>query len=218
LTRLFGAARRVAESAASVKLRRICREQDESRYSNEATNSSGSHPVRVLIQALRERQGSVNVFSSQSLCSGNRRVGNSQSASVLARVRRGVHVCMLSSLQVHSAKGNLLPSWSDDGRLTVSEWRCANGGIRDTHRRATRGRGGHVRAPHRHVTRRRGGYDRRGLGRPLLQRRVLSPAERYSAAVGDTGQVVRALGRRTARLRDSWLARGDDGPVRRSKL
>src|SRR5262245_4708733 len=43
---LFGAARRVAESAASFKSRRICREQVESRYSNEATNSSGSHPVR----------------------------------------------------------------------------------------------------------------------------------------------------------------------------
>jgi hypothetical protein len=52
LTGLFGAARRVAESAVSFKLRRICREQVESRCSNEATNSSGSHPVRVLVQAL----------------------------------------------------------------------------------------------------------------------------------------------------------------------
>jgi hypothetical protein len=54
-TRLFGAARRAAQSAASFKLRRICREQVESRYSNETTNSSGSHPVRVLLQALRVR-------------------------------------------------------------------------------------------------------------------------------------------------------------------
>jgi hypothetical protein len=51
-TRLFGAARRAAEAAASFKFRRICREQVESRYSNEATNSSGSHPVGVLLQAL----------------------------------------------------------------------------------------------------------------------------------------------------------------------
>jgi hypothetical protein len=52
-TRLFGAAHRAAQSAASFKLRRICREQVESRYSNETTNSSGSHPVRILLQALR---------------------------------------------------------------------------------------------------------------------------------------------------------------------
>lgn len=42
-------------SCSSFKLRRICREQVESRYSNETTNSSGSHPVRVLLQALREK-------------------------------------------------------------------------------------------------------------------------------------------------------------------
>jgi hypothetical protein len=49
-----GAAHRVAKSAASFKVPKICREQIESRYPNETTNSSGSRPVRVLIQALRE--------------------------------------------------------------------------------------------------------------------------------------------------------------------
>jgi len=51
-TRVFAAARQAAEAAASFTFRRICREQVESRFSDEATNSSGSHAVGVLLQAL----------------------------------------------------------------------------------------------------------------------------------------------------------------------
>ena len=82
-TRLFDAARRVAESAASLKLRRVRREQVESRYSNEAMNSSGSHPVRVLIQALKklEQHGAcASVVAAVSVVGSARRTESRRSS------------------------------------------------------------------------------------------------------------------------------------------
>ena len=51
-TRPFGTARRAAESAASFKLRRICREQVESPYSNETTNSRRFAPGQGFVYKL----------------------------------------------------------------------------------------------------------------------------------------------------------------------
>jgi hypothetical protein len=71
-------------SAASFKLRSICREQVESCYSNEVTDNSGSHPVRVLIQARNDSVTGLSVRRPKNGYSDLRATGGSSTASARA--------------------------------------------------------------------------------------------------------------------------------------